>query len=202
MSIEHNNYCKQYYLSHKKERIAYFHNHYEQNKEYILARNRKYNLMHKRENSLNKMKYYRAHLLERAEYNITHTDYIKKKQREYVLSGKAKMTSKKYSLNHPEKRIEYQLKIKTDVLTYYGNGKCACVRCGYNDIRALSIDHINGNGANQRKNIEGAFCYNWLKTNNYPEGYQTLCMNCQFIKRKENKENRWRNGYEVKISAD
>jgi hypothetical protein len=30
--------------------------------------------------------------------------------------------------------------------------------------------------------------YRWLIKNNYPEGYQTLCMNDQFIKKAENKE--------------
>ena len=36
--------------------------------------------------------------------------------------------------------------------------------------------------------------YNWLIKNNFPSGFQTLCMNCQFIKREENREcYRWCN---------
>ena len=68
------------------------------------------------------------------------------------------------------------------VLTHYGNGKLACVRCGFDDIRALSIDHIDGGGSRHRKSLHKDF-YAWLIENDYPLGYQTFCMNCQFITR-------------------
>lgn len=73
--------------------------------------------------------------------------------------------------------------LKQEVLKYYGKGKCACVKCGFTDIRALSIDHINNNGAEHKKQIHKASLYKWLRDNKFPPGYQTLCMNCQFIKR-------------------
>ena len=77
--------------------------------------------------------------------------------------------------------------IKVEVLSFYGNGKCACVRCGFSDIRALSIDHINNDGGNHRRQLgkAGTSFYKWLKDNNFPDGFQTLCMNCQFIKTQE-----------------
>ena len=86
---------------------------------------------------------------------------------------------------------ERTLRIKTGVLTHYGNGKCVCVKCGFNDVRALSIDHINNDGAKFRKTMmpnrsrafSGLEFYAWLKKNNYPNGLQTLCMNCQWIKK-------------------
>jgi len=74
--------------------------------------------------------------------------------------------------------------IKKLVLRYYGRGKLACVKCGYKDIRALTIDHINNDGAEHRKECTGVI-YRWLIKNNFPTGYQTLCMNCQWIKRAE-----------------
>ncbi|KKN17539.1 hypothetical protein LCGC14_0964640 [marine sediment metagenome] len=79
--------------------------------------------------------------------------------------------------------------LKREILTHYGGGKLACVRCGFSDIRALSIDHIDGGGSYQRRKSRstGTF-YNWLKKNHLPKGYQTLCMNDQFIKRFENNE--------------
>ena len=83
---------------------------------------------------------------------------------------------------------EYRQSYKRKVLTHYGNGKLACTKCGYNDIRALSIDHINGKGSEHRDSIKHANVYVWLVKNGYPEGYQTLCMRCQWIKRDENKE--------------
>ena len=80
---------------------------------------------------------------------------------------------------------EWKLRLKVEVLTVYGNGKCACVQCGFSDLRALSIDHINGKGRQHAESIRRSgtsTLYFWLKKNNYPLGYQTLCMNCQFIK--------------------
>ena len=39
---------------------------------------------------------------------------------------------------------EYHQRVRRIALLHYGEGKIACVRCGFSDIRALSIDHING----------------------------------------------------------
>ena len=71
------------------------------------------------------------------------------------------------------------------VLSHYGNdGKPLCVVCGFADIRALSVDHIHGNGNAHRRRIK-KWLYLWLKQQNFPGGYQTLCMNCQMIKAAE-----------------
>lgn len=101
-----------------------------------------------------------------------------------------------YREKHPEsaKRdaervIESNQLLKRDVLTHYGDGKCACVRCGFDDIKALSIDHIGGGGNRDRvERFKGRTFYRWLQQEDYPKGYQTLCMNCQFIKSYENGE--------------
>lgn len=84
-------------------------------------------------------------------------------------------------------RKKYHAEAVRECLIHYGNGKLACVKCGFSDERALSIDHINGGGTQERKSKGGNTSYR-LKKANYPEGYQTLCMNCQFIKRTENNE--------------
>ncbi len=98
---------------------------------------------------------------------------------------------------HPEKVREQislqsikQSILKDEVLSHYSDGKCVCVRCGFSDISALSIDHIEGGGNRQRKGKlrTSTSFYNWLKKEGYPLGYQTLCMNCQFLKRFENGE--------------
>lgn len=87
-------------------------------------------------------------------------------------------------MNEREKQRIKRLDFKASILTHYGKGKCACIRCGFTDIRALSIDHIEGNGAEHRKTLKGGSqkLYRWLFDNDFPEGYQTLCLNCQFIK--------------------
>lgn len=95
------------------------------------------------------------------------------------------MKKARFNLSDYSKNIRLQLRI--DVLTHYGNGKCKCVKCGLDDIRALSIDHINGGGSKHIRNLKHDL-YHWLKNTNYPEGYQTLCMSCQRIKVIENHE--------------
>jgi len=103
--------------------------------------------------------------------------------------------AKKYRLEHPlEIRAherQRRLKAKIDALTHYGNGKCACVQCGESRLACLSIDHINGNGAQARRENHakvGSNFYKWLRHKGYPDGYQTLCMNCQYVKRYINNE--------------
>jgi hypothetical protein len=114
----------------------------------------------------------------------SHTWYIK--HREYKLEqnrlwrekNRAKVNSRTRQLNQ---------ELKEQVLMYYGKGKLECVLCHYNNKDALSIDHINGNGAKHRRSLKtysiGSLFYRWLKRNNFPKGFRTLCMNCQFIER-------------------
>ncbi len=87
-------------------------------------------------------------------------------------------------------RRQRQNRIEAVVLAHYGNGKLSCVKCGFNDIRVLSIDHIDGGGCKHKAQIDrqGYQLYKWLQEENYPIGYQTLCLNCQFIKQAENGE--------------
>jgi len=136
------------------------------------------------------------------EYN--HGYYIAHKERRLKMSKQWKATHKARVLEkHREWRLKNiekwrelikkeQQKLKREILTYYGNGRLACAKCGFANMRALSIDHVNGEGKKQREEIHrsggGANFYRWLKKENYPDGYQTLCMNCQFIKRVTNKE--------------
>ncbi len=64
---------------------------------------------------------------------------------------------------------------------------CQWPRCNFSDLRALSIDHIKGGGKKHIKEIGWNF-YFWLRKNNYPSGFQVLCMNHQKIKQYVNKE--------------
>lgn len=59
--------------------------------------------------------------------------------------------------------------------------------CGYSDIRALTLDHVLNNGAEERKRIGERGVYNRCLRDDVTDEYQILCMNCQFIKRVEEK---------------
>lgn len=80
------------------------------------------------------------------------------------------------------KERKRQLKIKT--LTHYGHGECKCLMCGYDNLVALTLDHINDDGYLDGRS--GHELYGYLLKNSFPDGYQTLCMNCQYIKRDAN----------------
>lgn len=87
-------------------------------------------------------------------------------------------------LNNPElvrmAGRKWQKKLKQQIIEAYG-GKCVC--CQENRFEFMSIDHINGNGARERKAgyIGGGKLYTYLKRSAYPkENYRLLCINCNF----------------------
>ncbi len=131
-------------------------------------------------------KYYQAH---KGDLQAQSRKYYQEHQEQQRASAR-----KRYQLNREKYlalAIGYQKKLKNEVLSFYSNGSLACAICGFDDIRALSIDHIDG-GGNQHRIKErakgGPTFYNWLKKYSFPNGYQVLCMNCQFIKKVERKE--------------
>lgn len=92
---------------------------------------------------------------------------------------------------------EYLRNLRKLVIFTLGN---KCIRCGFNDIRALQIDHINGGGSKERK--EKGFTKEFHKhviesflNNEYK--YQLLCANCNWIKRFENNEFRSKNNKQL-----
>jgi hypothetical protein len=79
-----------------------------------------------------------------------------------------------------------QDRCRDQVYNAYGGYRCNC--CNETERMFLSIDHMDNNGAEERKsgkyNGGGSAFYNWLRKNNFPVGYQVLCMNCQVGKHK------------------
>jgi len=73
--------------------------------------------------------------------------------------------------------FQRHLTLKQTVIDAYG-GKCEC--CGETDLIFLSIDHINRDGSEHRKELKklGMKLYEWLVENDYPSGFRTLCLNC------------------------
>lgn len=79
--------------------------------------------------------------------------------------------------------LKSRLKMRIEVLKHYGNGKMKCACCGENEIKFLSLDHIDGGGKlDRKKNGYGNAFYFYLKKNNYPKGFQILCHNCNMAK--------------------
>lgn len=74
---------------------------------------------------------------------------------------------------------EIRARYRKAVLDHYGN-KCAC--CGETHNEFLTLDHINSDGKEHRKVVDGATLYRWLMLNGYPENFQILCWNCNVAK--------------------
>jgi hypothetical protein len=115
-------------------------------------------------------------------------------------SDKAKRYTLKYVQAHPDRvaeavrryREEHRRELrardnrkhrelKLAVIAGYG-GKCAC--CKEDNPVFLTIDHINGGGAEDRKRNHGGWgLYTRLQKLGYPkDDYQVLCYNCNLAK--------------------
>jgi len=162
----------------KKE---YHNEYYKNNKEKIDNRLKEY---HK--NSKNYKKYYN-------EYNKEHKEYRKN----YYQLNKEKL--KEYGRNNHQKNKDYQneqnkkyiLNLRTKIIEKYGS-KCFNpynINHGdfLNDIRCFQIDHVNGNGRKERKEIKSTVFLKKVLADK--EGnYQLLCANCNFLKKIINHE--------------
>lgn len=91
-------------------------------------------------------------------------------------------------------RRAWAQRVKMKVLLAYspaGSSRPSCTGCGFEDVRGLSLDHMDGCGylARLTTGLEGTYLYCTLARQGFPPGYQTLCMNCQWVKRAEKGEN-------------
>jgi len=129
---------------------------------------------------------------------------VKAKKREYNARPEVKAKKKEYR-SRPEvkaKRSKYAKEkkdiVKMEVYLHYSkihsNSNIPCCRCcGLNGhIKFLSLDHIGGRkkmdsepelvklGYLSKFKIHQLLL--WIKNNNFPKGFQILCLNCNFAK--------------------
>jgi len=113
----------------------------------------------------------------------------REKQRRILNPERGHQRFKKWRKKNPEKvaiiSARCQSKLKTEVLTHYANGELKCVICGEKRFACLTLDHINNNGNEHRKEIGNVNMYRFLRAQKYPDGFQVLCMNCQWVKKSE-----------------
>lgn len=89
-----------------------------------------------------------------------------------------RISCKKYKEKYPGRAKQLNRKAFLQALDAYGGRKCAC--CGETTIIFLTLDHINNDGAEQRKKNKGAGrnLASYLRKRGYPTGIQVLCYNC------------------------
>lgn len=77
----------------------------------------------------------------------------------------------------------WYLKLRDEVYAKYGGYRC--MHCGITDPDVLSIDHMDNDGAEHRRQLGNNSTYRlltWLRDNGYPPNYQPLCRNCNWKK--------------------
>lgn len=173
--IDKKSYMKKWHAEHSEQEKAYRDQYKEREKELRIAR------------------YWR---------NIEESREKQRKEYEKNINLK-KEYQKKYIGTHHElvlSRIRDKRRAaKMDAFKSLG-GKC--VMCGFDDHRALQIDHVNSDGAVMRKSGEtpGSQKFYTLVKMSVERGenvYQLLCCNCNWIKRFEMKEH---NQYTTAVS--
>lgn len=117
-------------------------------------------------------KEYNSNPNNRAKHAEAQRAYIKRKTGRVVLRK-----PKGSGLTSKERTRQMRLR----VLNHYGHGNPKCVCCGESHFQFLALDHIEGGGNEHRKSIRGPICW-WIEKNNYPDGFQILCHNCNQAK--------------------
>lgn len=85
---------------------------------------------------------------------------------------------KYYRANKPKYREANKAKRLETKVECYDKYGVSCTCCGESRIEFLTIDHINGGGTKHRREEKIGNIYFWLKRNNFPSGFRTLCFNC------------------------
>lgn len=99
-------------------------------------------------------------------------------RKRYRATEKYKMTARLYAR-------KWERKLRQLILDVVGR---KCARCGFADERALQIDHINGGGAKEIRDLGGTHRHYRKVLQLNGAGYQTLCANCNWIKKAERNE--------------
>ena len=84
--------------------------------------------------------------------------------------------------------------LRQKVLAAFGS---RCEKCGFDDWRALQIDHVRSNGYVERKKLKTLGLYRrvlGMTERERKQEYQLLCANCNVIKKYVRNEVRGRNG--------
>jgi hypothetical protein len=109
------------------------------------------------------------------EYNKRHYKENPEWYKNYYSENKEKIKNR---------AIERRNKNRLIVLNHYSGGVAHCACCGETEFDFLTLDHINGGGTKHRTDVNkpGSEFYYWIIKNDFPEGFQILCMNCNFAK--------------------
>lgn len=122
-------------------------------------------------------------------WNTAHPEKLKEYSRKWRMRHKKELNeySNNWLKTHKIHRSYYNtkrsVKLRFKLMDVLGGRRC--IRCGFSDWRALQIDHINGGGSKESKQMSYQKRRKFYIDN--PElakqKLQVLCANCNWIKR-------------------
>lgn len=81
-------------------------------------------------------------------------------------------------------RRDWQQRLRDEVFAAYGGYRCRC--CNETEKSMLTLDHVNNDGAKQRREEPAMrwakHFYAWIVKQGFPKGLQVLCYNCNISK--------------------
>lgn len=165
---------KQRYAKNRDEALKKAKVYYEANKDSIKAAQRRYFERNKSTCMLRVEEWKKANW---EQYRAAQDRWVK------ANPEKVRASANRYFQSNKHKVAERWQAMRMMVFEAYGGARCKC--CGEENYAFLTIDHVNNDGAAHRAAI-GKHLYRWLIEHDYPEGFQVLCMNCNFGKHRNN----------------
>lgn len=125
-------------------------------------------------------------------YYQKNREKIREYRRKWAKDNYARVMA--YPCRSPERRralgLRYWQKLRSDVFALYGQ---QCAQCGFEDFRALQLDHINNDGCVVRQQYgayKSGITLRDARKSYQPKKYQILCANCNTIKKFEHEKKR------------
>lgn len=118
----------------------------------------------------------------RRDYKTSPSMRARAKEHHYQNAEKLKQKMRdRYAQNREQKkrRVRLDRSIERSRVLVFLGGRCEW--CGVNDSRLLQVDHINGGGQKERRNLGWAGIEK--RVFKCPPDYQLLCANCNLIKK-------------------
>ena len=153
---------------------------------------RRYRIEHEEEDHARRRRFYRKHrkkILElrkrwRIKYPEAYRAYWKRYyddhrnvRKEQVRTHHVRNRKRIHAIEKNDRQLRRERMFKM-----YGG---RCYKCGFDDKRALTLDHVKNNGSEERRALGQSKILRRAIATYLPKEYQVLCMNCQWIKRRE-----------------
>lgn len=167
-----------YYVAHRDEVLARVHAYRVAHADKVRAADKAWRDAHRDERNAASRSYHATHKNQELAYRSSHRNEVLAQQRAYRSAHKDERSA--YEAAHRDEALFRhrggRLLYRISALLAYG-WSCAC--CGEDRYEFLVIDHVNGGGNKHRNEIGGGhLIYYWLADNDYPQGFQVLCQNC------------------------